>query len=495
VVIVGAGPSGLMLACELGLAGVHVIVLERRPAPDDRSPGMAINMCSAELLDQRGLLDPLRSGTFPLPAAHFSLFWMDLDALDRPHEDSIAVPQSRVERLLEDRAAALGADVRRGHEVAGIEQLTDGVAVSVRSGPTGYRITCDYLVGCDGEDSTVRKLAGIGFPGSAEPGFSGIIGDVEMDMSDLADGQLGAFYYPVGGIYTAGPLEPGALRVSTVELGAAPPDRHVPVTLDELRETIRRVTGTDLKAARARWLSRWSDCDGHADRYRDGRVFLAGDAAHVYFPLGGLRLNTAMHDAVNLGWKLAAQLQGWASAGLLDTYEAERYPVNRQAQVNAQAQLALMHPPRQVAPLREVFGELLGFREVSRHLTEVVTGLDVCYAMGPGGPEHPLLGRRLPPVPLATRRGPASTAQIMHAGRGVLLDLREGRCGLGDVSGWADRVDVVTAGPSPDIDAAAVLIRPDGHVAWAAPDADVAPDQAEGLRAALARWFGAPGGS
>jgi 2-polyprenyl-6-methoxyphenol hydroxylase-like FAD-dependent oxidoreductase len=498
VVIAGAGPTGLMLAYELGLAGVDVVVLDRLAEPGTFSPGIAVNPAAVELLDQRGLLDPLREETMAFPAAHFALLWLDPSALGDPHgphgprEMSLLLDQARLERHLRERAVARGADIRTGHEVIGLDQDGSGVVVRVRSTAGDEEIRCRYLVGCDGAASTVRRLAGIGFPGT-DSRFLGLVGDVEVDMDLVAEGQIGAYRSPQGGVYSAAPIRQGTLRVFTAEFDVDPPIGGPPPTLAELQASVERLTGTELKADGVHWLSRYGNPTRNAERYRQDRVFLAGDAAHVFFALGGVRLNACLQDAVNLGWKLAADIHGWAPPALLDSYHAERHPVGQRLCTSVAAQVALLRPGEGVAELREIFAELIEFGEVNRHLLELVTGLDVRYPVARGKP-HPLLGRRLPRVSLETATGTVTPAQTLHAGRGVLLDVSGGGAKLGDVTGWADRVDVVSAtwadqaDQASAIDAAALLLRPDGQVAWVDPSGT---DEA-GLISALTTWFGQP---
>jgi 2-polyprenyl-6-methoxyphenol hydroxylase-like FAD-dependent oxidoreductase len=475
VVIAGAGPTGLMLACELGLSGVDTVVLETRAEPRQDAPGMAINAGVIELLDQRGLMAPVRMGTRSLPTVHFAMLPLDATKLAR-HEDTVLVLQSRLERVLAGRAAELGVDIRRGHEVVAVEQDAGGVTVTARTATGEERVRARYLVGCDGRDSAVRELAGIGFPG-VDPPFHGLVGDVEVSYFDLLPSQLGAHLCPSGGHYAGAPLEEGVLRVVTAEFGRRPPEGEV--TLDELRAAVRRLTGTDLKAGAVRWLTRYGNPTRNAEKYQQGAVFLAGDAAHIHFPLNGQGIATGVYDAVNLGWKLAAELHGWAPADLLTSYHTERHPVGEWTCTNVRAQIELCYPPEKVAPIREF---LLGLRQVdtiNEHLIELVTGLGVRYPIG----DHPLAGRRLPHVPL----GATSVPELLHGGRGVLLDLSDGHARLPDVTGWHDRIDVVTAPSTQDIDAAAVLLRPDGHVAWAGDDGTTA-----GLETAVKAWFGEP---
>lgn len=501
IVIAGAGPAGLMLACELGLAGADVLLVDPHPEPRLESPAMAINNASVELLDERGLLDAVRVGSIPLPAAHFSLIPLDMTRLTEPHEHTILVLQSRVEAVLEQRAVELGVRIARGLTVVGLEQDADGVTVRVdgagSASPSPSQIRCRYLVGCDGRDSTVRTLAGIDFPGT-DPAFHGLVGDVELDFATLAPEQIGAKYAPSGDHYTGAPLEPGVLRVVTAEFETVPPTLDTPATVDELRDAVWRLTGTELKPDAVRWLVRYGNPTKNADRYREGRVFLAGDAAHVHFPLNGQALNNCLHDAANLGWKLAAVLAGTVPPDLLDSYDAERRPVGERSCSSVAAQVALSHPAEKVAPLRAAVAELITFDEVNRHLIDVVTGLGVRYQLSyPDHPfgdgSHPLLGRRLALVPLVLASGPRAgeatrPAELLRTGRGVLLDL-SGTGALADAfAAWQQRVDVVAVEPTPDLDAAAILLRPDGHVAWAARGTDA--EDTEALRLALTAWFG-----
>jgi 2-polyprenyl-6-methoxyphenol hydroxylase-like FAD-dependent oxidoreductase len=489
VVVAGAGPTGLMLACELALAGVPAVVLERLAEPGGKSPGMAINPTVVELLDQRGLMDELREDALEWPEAHFAQLFLRPTELGEPHEFSHLVPQAYLERHLEEHARKLGVEMWRGHEVTGVSQDADGVTVRVRFAGGERDVRCAYLVGCDGARSTVRDLAGIDFPGVESP-FYGIIGDVAAELTEEVIGQFGAHQCPTG-LYTVGPSGPGRVRVATGEFDADPPDRSAPPTEDELRAHISRLTGADTLPGTPIWLIRWENVTRQADRYRSGRVFLAGDAAHVHFPLGGQAMSTGIEDAVNLAWKLAATLRGWAPADLLDSYHVERHPVGARACLTTRAQVALMYPTERVEPLRTVFGELARFPDVNEYLVRMAGGLDVRYPMaGLPDPEraHPLVGRRLPTVPLRTADGPSHTSRVLPAGRGLLLDFT-GPAGLAEqIAGWADRVDLRSAEPTREIEASALLLRPDGRVAWA----EAEPGDGAGLAAALHAWFGAP---
>ncbi|MFE2410988.1 FAD-dependent monooxygenase [Kitasatospora sp. NPDC059408] len=493
VIIAGAGPVGLLLAHELGLAGVATVVLERRTETDLRSPGMAINGAVVELLDQRGLLDGLRALALPLPAAHFSQLWLETSGLEGRHEQSMILPQWRIEQHLEQEAVRVGAEVRRGVEVVALTQDADGVAVTVRSAEGESTLNGSFVVGCDGAQSTVRELAGIGFPGR-ESAFYGIIGDIEADFADLLPEQFGAHYSPLGGTYAGTPVGPDIWRINTAEFGVAPADPQAPVTMAELNERVLRLTGTEFKSARPLWLTRTGNPTGHAERYRSGRVFLAGDAAHVFFPFNGQRLSTGFQDVLNLGWKLAAELAGRAPEGLLDTYHDERHPVGERVLMNIQAQEVLAGSLGSAGPLRDLFGDLIRIDAVNRYLLEMVMGLGIAYPM-PGGNLAPgaadgLLGRRLPHVPLVTDGGESSVPRLLRGGRAVLLDLSGGSLSPGDLSGWSGALDVVVAEPTEALPVVAVLLRPDGHVAWVAESGD--PAGSSGLGAALRTWLGDP---
>jgi len=357
----------------------------------------------------------------------------------------------------------------------------------VSTGNGEHAVSGRYLVGCDGENSAVRQSAGIAFPGT-EHRFYGLVGDVAVDMDELEPGQAGAARYPNGGLYMGGPIGPGTLRVVTARFGAQPPEPDSPVGEAELVAQVEEITGTVLKVGETLWLSRYGFSTRHAERYRSGRVFVCGDAAHTFFPLGGQRLNTCIQDAVNLGWKLAADIHGWAPPALLDSYHAERHATGERACRLTAAQAALLASTDGAEDLRELLATLAGYPEVNNYLLEFVTGLDVRYPM-PDAPAHRLLGMRPGPVPLTTPTGTTTLPATLHPGRGVLLDLSAGQLDLTPAAAWHDRVDVHTAEPTDALDAAALLLRPDGHVAWAADSG--APDPA-GLTGALTTWLGSP---
>jgi 2-polyprenyl-6-methoxyphenol hydroxylase-like FAD-dependent oxidoreductase len=440
---------------------------------------------AVDLLDWRGLMDPIRAAGEPMvwPMIHFANFWLDLSTII-DHEHSLIVPQTRTVRVLEDRAAELGADIRRGHDVIGVAQDEAGVTVDVRD-PSGhqYQIRSRYLVGCDGEDSAVRELASFDAPASG-PRWYGVLADFEK-----LDAAWESPNYPRGLVAVSPhPDKSGWTRVMTMEFGVAAPDAAVPVTLEEVRANAERISGRQWELGQPAWLYRYAGQTRLARQYRRGNVFLAGEAAHVHYMGAGHATSTGLHDAANLGWKLAADVHGWAPPGLLDTYHDERHPVGHRACMSTHAQLMLQHPQPGVGPLRELFGEIAAFPDVNRYLAEIVT--KVAYPMTAGrsgdAPSHPLLGGPVPNVTLTTQDGQTRVAALLRCGRGVLLDLSDGATRREDVSGWAQRVDVVAAKPTEQIAAAALLVRPDGHVAWVGTHAT---DEA-GLRAALAAWFG-----
>ncbi|MEV6020474.1 FAD-dependent monooxygenase [Streptomyces sp. NPDC051997] len=491
VVIAGAGPTGLMLACELRLAGADVIVVERLAQRSGESRAGGIHSRTLEVLDQRGILDRFLDEGQLQPVGHFSGLYLDFDESESRHPYPLMILQSAIERLLEEWAAELGVRVRRGCEVRGIGQDENGVSVETggaQEAPATLRAR--YLVGCDGGRSTVRRLAGIGFPGT-EATMTALIGDVELP--DLPEDYVWVRRTPAGD-YSAIAFEPGWHRVITSEFDRVA-DREESVTFERLRESLIRVAGTDFGMRNPRWVSRFNDAARQADRYRKGRVLLAGDAAHIHFPAGGQGLNMGVQDAVNLGWKLGSVVRGLAPESLLDSYHAERHPVGERVLHNTRAQSALVRPGPQTDALREVFGSLMVFDEVNQYLRHLLTALDIRY---PVDGDHPLTGRRVPDADLKGADGATRVHELLHAGRPVLLDLTGGARTAAAAAGWAGRVDVVEARSEDDtwivpalgeIPApAALLIRPDGHVAWAAEDGTT--PVTGGLRAALETWFG-----
>ncbi|TKK85197.1 FAD-binding monooxygenase [Herbidospora galbida] len=499
VIIVGAGPTGLMLAAELRLAGVRPVVLERRPERRDVPKASGLGGQILELLRYRGLLERFRAactGPMPAPIFPFGGVHLDFTRLADPPLHALPLAQSRLERLLDERARELGVDLRLGHEVTGVSQDDDAVTLGVR-GPDGpYRLTARYLVGCDGARSRVREQAGIPFPGVTYPEVNRL-GQVTLapPVSVLDGGDLdvpgfgvikAGFTRTDRGLFGLG-VSPGSDLVSlyTIEDESTEYDDDVPMTPDELQGSVHRVLGVRLPVAEAGRLSRFTFKSRQAERYRHGRILLAGDAAHL-FPATGVALNAGMLDAVNLAWKLAADVRGHAPDGLLDTYHRERHLAGARTLLHTRAQVALRrgHDPAADA-LREVFQELLADEQPLRRMGALVAGADLRHPTP--GCDHPLAGTFAPDLTLHTDHGVTGVAELMRAARPVFLDLAD-RADLREaVRGWRDRVDVHTA-KTDGRPADALLVRPDGHIAWAA---SIGEPAGTALRDALTRWFGA----
>ncbi|WP_433566080.1 rifampin monooxygenase [Nocardia sp. CA-151230] len=468
VIIAGAGPTGLMLAAELRLHGVGVLVLDRDPEPTRVVRAMGMHARSVEVLDQRGVADRfLALGKQHDPSAFFAgIVPARPLRLDTTFPFVLGLMQPITDRLLAEWAVELGAEIRRGCEVTGLSQDADGVTVELAD---GSRLRSRYLAGCDGGRSTVRKLLGIGFPG--EPAeHETLMGEVELTTPQEEVMPLVMELHKTHRRFGAMPLGNGVFRLGAPAEGVAE-DRDTPPTLDELKRQVRAIAGTDFGAHSPRWLSRFGDATRLADTYRSGRVFLAGDAAHIHPPNGGQGLNLGVQDAFNLGWKLAAAVNGWAPADLLDTYESERRPVAADVLDTARAmsELTSLEPGPQA--LRRLITQLMDFEEVHRFLIERVTALGVHYDFGPG---DALLGHRQRDIELKRGR----LYELLHQGRGLLLD----QTGQLSVEGWSDRVDHVVD-LSEQLTAPAVLLRPDGHIAW------LGAEQHQ-LVTALSRWFG-----
>ena len=475
VVIAGGGPVGLLLACELRLAGVDVLVLERLTERVPYSKALGMHARTLEVLDQRGIADRFLEGHKRAPTTHFAgLRPLEFDASATRHPYMLLIPQAHTERLIAERAAELGVRIRYGTEVTGLAQDADGVDIEVAGGES---LRARYLVGCDGSRSTVRRLLGVDFPGTPAT-LTAMIADVALDDPPAQPSLLAR--HPGG---QAGVLEyaPGTYRAMTIEFDTVT-DPAAPVGFDEFKATFRRIAGTDHGMRDAIWVSRFGDAARQVDRYRVGRVFLAGDAAHIHNPSGGQGLNLGVQDAMNLGWKLAAAVRGQAADELLDSYHTERHPVGERVLQNTRAQVALSRPGHSVDALRELFAELLRVEAVNSRLTGMVSALDVRYPIDGG---NPLTGARVPDADLKTSDGDTRVYRLLHSGRGVLLDLTDDPALRATANGWADRVDVVPAHCADERlnGLSAVLVRPDGYVAWAAP-ADVR------LTQALTTWFG-----
>lgn len=469
VVVVGAGPTGLMLAAELRLHDVDVLVLERDAGASEVVRSLGLHVRSIEVMAQRGLLDRFLAlgKTYPLGAGFFAGIDKPAPAgLDTAHPYVLGIPQPLTERLLSERAAELGAEVRRGGAVLGVAQDEDGVRVVLAD---GTQLRARYLVGCDGGRSTVRKLLGIGFPG--EPATrEWLLGHMDVGVPQEQVIATVAEIRKTHKHFGVGPLG-GSYRVVVPAAGVSA-DRTVPPTLDEVKERLRVIAGTDFGVHSPLWISRFNDSTRLAEHYRVDRVLLAGDAAHIHPPMGGQGLNLGIQDAFNLAWKLAAEVKGWAPDGLLDSYHAERHPVAAAVLDHVRAQSELMSVTPGAQAVRRLFTELMDFDDAHRYMIEKLTAISVRYDFGAG---PALLGRRLRDLRLTSGR----LYDHLRTGRGLLLD----QTGKLSVAGWDDRIDHLVDA-SDELDVPAVLLRPDGHVAW------VGEDQHE-LREHLLRWFGA----
>jgi len=474
VVVAGGGPTGMMLAAELTLAGIDVVIVERRASfklESSRSRGL--HSRTIEVLDQRGVADRFLAEGKTAQVQVFGGVPMDISDFPTRHNYGLALLQSHFERIMSGWIDELGVPMLREREVTGFTQDDTGVVVAVSDGTS---LRARFLVGCDGGRSVVRKAAGIDFAGW-DPTTFWIIAEVEMEeMPEF--GLRGG-----GGI---GPAEEGRVGVTLIE----PEVKTDEPTLEDLRAALIRVDGTDHGAHDPRFISRFTDMTRQAVAYRSGRVLVAGDAAHVHAPIGGQGLNIGVQDAVNLGWKLAQVVSGTSPVSLLDTYQAERHPVGARVLRTTMAQRALGATDDRSVALRDTVVELLRMDEPRKHIAGMIAGLDVAYDLGDG---HPLLGRRMPDLDVVTANGPLRVFSLLHHAQPVLLNLDEP--GAVDITPWGDRVQLIDAEYAgvwelPVLGAVtapnAVLIRPDGHVAW------VGEGTETGLLEALTTWFGSP---
>jgi 2-polyprenyl-6-methoxyphenol hydroxylase-like FAD-dependent oxidoreductase len=512
VMINGGGPTGLMLAAELCLAGVFPVVLERLPQISEVPKGNGLFGQIVSVLDYRGLLEPMRAdATYcgPVPGFAFGPLHLDFSALPASPLHVLALQQRKIERHLSDRLRALGGEVRRGHELTALAQRDDHVVAQV-TGPDGpYEIRAQYMVGCDGARSVVRKQAGIEFPGVTSGDVSRIgrvrlsdavivAGTGEVEVPGAGRLQPAMTKLTASGRISIMPLtsldkdaEPGLYIVATMEEEDPSAERDSPMCLDELRASVQRVLGAELPMSEPQWLTRTAGNSRLADRYVAGRILLAGDAAHL-FGVGG-SLNVGLMDAMNLGWKLAAEVLGRAPRGLLDSYHAERHAAAQRYQLQARAQKALSAGGEYAEALRHLVEELLRYPEPARHVGELIEGSSVRYDLGPGR-THPLEGRLAPDIRVRTTEGSTRVAELMRTGRAVLLDFTPGSRAAETAAGWDDVVTIVTATPPPSPPADALLVRPDGYVAWAAGPGTDRPGEnwtaaAAGLTQALSTWI------
>ncbi len=495
VIIAGGGPTGLMLAGELALTGVDVAIVERRPNQDiTGSRAGGLHARTIEILDQRGIADRFLAEGQKAQAIGFAGVTLSISDFPTRHPYSLGLWQTHIERILASWVGELGVPVYRGRAVTGFTQDESGVDVELSDGEA---IRAQYLVGCDGGRSLVRKAAGIAFPGS-DATTSNLIAEAELSelppqwgvrRDALGIHSIGRVKYEIrdGEIVYA---NEGPVRILVTE-------QHVGATteptLDDLRAALIAVYGTDYDIHSPTSISRFTDAARQAEAYRKGRVLLAGDAAHVHAPDGGQGLQTGVQDAVNLGWKLAQVIKGTSPESLLDTYHAERHPVAARVLRNTMAAVALRREDDRTKAMRDTMAELLGMEEPRKTFAAMISGLSIHYDLGEG---HPLLGRRMPDLDLMAADGPLRVFTLLHEARPVLFNL--GEPGAFDIAPWADRVTVIDAECAGEwvlpvlgtvTAPSAVLIRPDGYVAWAGEGTQA------GLVKALTTWFGPPGAS
>ncbi|HEY1841325.1 MAG TPA: FAD-dependent monooxygenase [Mycobacterium sp.] len=517
VVIAGAGPNGLMLANELGLAGVRPVVLEPLAGPNPQRRANGIIGQAVRLLDHRGLYGVL-AGTpdppQPSPWAMFAAMVLDLTRVPDSQHYMFPVQQPRLVQTLAERVRDNGADLRWGHRLVGFDQDTDRVVVHV-DGPDGrYELRATYLVGADGGSSQTRKLAGVDFPGMTSHDAVARMAFGVLPPDEWVDPVTGALEIPGWGSVPPTPFHraergvfacrqfAGRSMLITLELDrSAQEDRidddedETPVSLAEIEASVKRVLGADVPLRPASPdapldLRRFYGINSRiASRYRSDRVFLVGDAAHVHSPLGGPGLNLGLQDAVNLGWKLAAVVSGGADPALLDTYESERRPAAERVVMHSRAQLALVRPGTEVTALRDLFSELLEDSDNARRLSDLLSGNDNRYAVG--ADSHPLAGLWVPDFAIGYGGAARRVAELARTGRPLLIDLTEDAVVADATSDVAERITVAVGRPVDEVSATALLVRPDGYVAWAssAPKPEV-----DELRLVLREWFGIDAG-
>jgi 2-polyprenyl-6-methoxyphenol hydroxylase-like FAD-dependent oxidoreductase len=491
VVIAGGGPTGLMLAGELALAGVDVVVVERRPNQElSGARALGISSRTIEVFDQRGIADRFLSAGQTAQVTGFAVTRLDISDFPTRHNYGLALRQKHIERILAGWVTELEVPILYGREITGFVQHDAGVDVALADGQS---LRAQYLVGCDGGHSLIRKTAGIDFPGW-DPTTSNILAEVEMTetppygvhRSAAGTYAFGRSEYEIkGGEIIYKDVGPIGVMVTEPNTNAI-----TQPTLRDLKELLIAACGTDYGVHSPTWITRFTDMTRQAAKYRSGRVLLAGDAAHVHSPIGGQGLSTGVQDAVNLGWKLAQVVKGTSPDVLLDSYHAERHPVGARVLKTTMAQVALHREDDRTLAARDIVGDLLQMEEPRKHIAGMMSGLDIRYELGQG---HPLLGRRMPDLEVVTARGPRRVFSFLHTAHPVLLNLGAPRAI--DIAPWSDRVQYVDATYAGkwelpvlgEIAApAAALIRPDGYVAW------VGDGTLQGLTEALTTWFGMP---
>jgi bifunctional hydroxylase/dehydrase len=481
VIVVGGGPSGLMLAGELRLGGASVVVVEALEQPSGQSRALGFTTRALESFEQRGLV-PRFGEVETSPMGHFGGIPFDYSVLEDSNFGPRGIPQSQTEAVLEEWSRELGAEIRRGRTFVGLTQDENGVTAVVTTPDGGQeQLRGLFLVGADGSHSAVRKAAGIDFPGTP--------GTQVMHLADVVGSPVRPRPFGErlpGGLVQTFPVGENVSRIILSEFNPSLENHTETPEFAEVAAAWQRVTGEDISGGEVKWVSSFTDASRQAAAYRQGRVLLVGDAAHIHLPVGGQGMSTGIQDAVNLGWKLAATVRGWAPDGLLDTYHAERHPVGVRLLSNTRVQAMAIFGGDESQPLRDLFGELIAYDDVKRHLSGTVSHVDIRYDLGQD--VHPLVGRRLPPRTLRTVDGTVRTPDLLRPALGVLITLPDSPELQEIATPWKNRITTVAGtlpSPGPFDGLAALLVRPDGYVAWAGEDAT-------GLSEALGRWFGAP---
>lgn len=484
-IIVGAGPAGLLLGAELRLGGIDdVVILDKLERPTGESRGLGFTCLTKDIFEQRNLLSEF--GDIEVSRlSHFGGIPVDFSVLEGSQQAAKTTPQHVTEAVLEARALELGVKIERGVELTGLQTDGSGVTVETRNldGDQVQR-KCRYLIGCDGGRSTVRRLGGfsfVGVPASREMFLGDVYPDAEIEtrmVGEVTD----------GGMAMSAPLPDGTTRIVVCERFSEPKKRSTPPTFQEVADGWKRITGQDISGARPVWMSAFGDAAFQVTEYRRGPILLAGDSAHIHLPAGGQGMNASLQDSFNLGWKLALVLRNKAGEDLLNSYHDERHPVGERLLDNTRAQGALFLRGEEAAPLRNLLRSLVHHTDVAQYLAAKVSGLDIAYPMGDGN--HPLLGRRIPSTTLDRAGTDTTTLQLLHEGSHVLLDLSDNAELRDRAAPWSDRVKIETCRESPRSQALggsqAVLVRPDGYVAWAAPASN------QPLEVAMEMWMGPP---
>ncbi|WP_405083092.1 monooxygenase [Paenibacillus chitinolyticus] len=490
VILIGGGPVGMMLAGELALAGIKVCIVERLKETTPFSRALTVHPRTLEILDMRGVKSKLMSTGRPLPRGHFAGLDTPLNfsVLDSTSNYTLFLPQSETEKVLEEWALGLGAEIRREVEALSVHQDEEGVDVQI-AGPDGETaLRAAYVVGTDGARSLVRKQAGISFEGT-DATFTAILGDAVL--SELPSMSV-VSRISEKGLASIMPINEHLYRVLIIDPERSHVSKNEPVTYEEFRASLIRTAGSDFGLTEARWLSRFGNATRQADRYRNNRLFLAGDAAHIHFPAGGQGMNVGLQEAMNLGWKLAGAIKGWAPDWLLDSYHTERFPWNTALLRNTEVQTLLLDTTPPIMEMRGMLSKLLSIPEANYQIAAQIAAIDVHYAPDAEAPPHPLNGKRSKDITLRLKNEQqVSVYQLLHKGTFLLLQLN---CNEQNEENWEDYRNLQIVSASLDVtdddwnDVHSALIRPDGHIAWAIPRSN--PNSGQTIKEGIARWCG-----